>query len=62
MVYVALQVLLCHDSTEKSLKHKDLFQLCAMDLQKKYDLRESFIEEIERMTNPKPQYPVTDIK
>lgn len=60
--YYSMYVEKKYDSTEKSLKHKDLFQLCAMDLQKKYDLRESFIEEIERMTNPKPQYPVTDIK
>lgn len=40
--YYSMYVEKKYDSTEKSLKHKDLFQLCAMDLQKKYDLRESF--------------------
>lgn len=48
--------------TEKNLKHTDLFQLCAMDLDRKYDINQTFIKEIEKITNPKPQYVVTDKK
>jgi hypothetical protein len=49
-----------YDKDAKSLKHKDLFELCLIDLRSKYELNDSFLQELERITNPKPQWAIVD--